>query len=95
MAITRKPKQATPQAVDVEALIRKGGSVAGEAEDAPSDPTAGKATAVILRLPFTLIERVDRAVQSRRIKIPRHTWLLEAIMEKLDREAGEHQKDIY
>jgi hypothetical protein len=32
MAVTKKPKtKATPKNVDVEALIRKGGSVASEA----------------------------------------------------------------
>jgi hypothetical protein len=95
MAVTRKPKkthEAVP-AVDVEALIRKGGSVAGEGESAAADPAAGKAASVILRLPPDVIARVDRAVQSRRVKIPRHTWLLEAVVEKLDREAVTHQQD--
>lgn len=86
MAVTRKPaKQAEPQAVDVEALIRKGGSVAGEAEGG-SGGQASKAASVILRIPADVMERIDEAVQARRIKTPRHTWLLEAIMEKLDRE---------
>ncbi len=84
MAVTRKPaKKPAPQAVDVEALILKGGSVAGEAEVAGQ---TGKAASVVLRIPADVMERVDRAVQARRIKTPRHTWLLEAIMEKLDRE---------
>ena len=87
MAVTRKPaKKPAPQAVDVEALILKGGSVAGEAEAAGK---TGKAASVVLRIPADVMERVDRAVQARRIKTPRHTWLLEAIMEKLDREQAD------
>ncbi len=87
MAVTRKPaKKPTPQAVDVEALILKGGSVAGEAEAAGQ---TGKAASVVLRIPADVMERVDQAVQSRRIKTPRHTWLLEAIVEKLDREQAD------
>jgi hypothetical protein len=35
------------------------------------------------------MERIDHAVQARRIKTPRHTWLLEAIIEKLDREQAD------
>jgi hypothetical protein len=95
MAVTRKPKK-TPEAVpavDVDALIRKGGSVAGEGESAAPEPAAGKAAPVILRIPPEVIQRVDQAVQARRVKIPRHTWLLEAVMEKLDREVATNQND--
>jgi hypothetical protein len=85
MAITRKPaKPVEPQAVDVDALIRKGGSVAAEAE-----ADANKAASVVLRIPAETLARIDQAVQARRVKTPRHTWLLEAVMEKLDREAAE------
>ncbi len=49
---------------------------------------------VSLRIPADILERVDAAVQNRRIRIPRHTWLLEALVEKLEREAphcrGDH-----
>lgn len=86
MAITRKPaKKPEPQAVDVEALIRKGGSVAGEAEAGGQDQP-GKVASVVLRIPSDVMGRLDQAVQARSIKTPRHTWLLEAIVEKLDRE---------
>jgi len=85
MPITRKPaRPAEPRAVDVDALIRKGGSVAAEAADG-----ADKATPVVLRIPAAALALVDQAVQARRVKTPRHTWLLEAVMEKLDREAAE------
>jgi hypothetical protein len=83
MAITRKPKQSSGagKSVDVEALINKGGSVAGK------NGGQGKDTVpVILRVPEDILQKVDASVQARRIKTPRHTWLLEAILEKLERE---------
>lgn len=82
MAITKKPKQKlqVTENVDVEALIRKGGSVAGDAEPAE------KITPLVLRLPPDVLGQVDEAVKARRLKTPRHTWLLEAVLEKLDRE---------
>lgn len=84
MAISRKPKQSSSTAtkhIDVEALIKKGGSVAGKnGEEKSTVP-------VILRVPEDILEKVDASVQARRIKTPRHTWLLEAILEKLERES--------
>lgn len=85
MAITRKPKQssgAVPKTVDVDALISKGGSVAGKNAGQGKD-----AVPVILRLPEDILQKVDASVQARRIKTPRHTWLLEAVLEKLERES--------
>jgi hypothetical protein len=84
MAISRKPRQSSSVAekpVDVDALIKKGGSVAGKnGEDKSTVP-------VILRVPEDILEKVDASVQARRIKTPRHTWLLEAVLEKLERES--------
>jgi hypothetical protein len=85
MAISRKPKQSSSAAarhVDVDALIKKGGSVAGKnGEEKSTVP-------VILRVPEDILEKVDASVQARRIKTPRHTWLLEAVLEKLERESA-------
>ena len=39
-----------------------------------------------LRLPSHVKREVDLAVAARVVQIPRHTWLEEAIIEKLDRE---------
>ena len=88
MAISRKP-QSQPNgtsvpAVDVEALINKGGTVAAPPEPAPADRTA----TVNLRIPVSLIDQIDRELRSRPIKTPRHTWLLEAVVEKLGRESA-------
>lgn len=43
---------------------------------------------VVLRLPEKLLNELDAAVEQRSVRIPRHTWLLEAIAEKLEREQG-------
>jgi len=42
--------------------------------------------AVTVRVPSQALERVDAAVRKRVSKIPRHSWLLEAIYEKLEKE---------
>jgi hypothetical protein len=87
MTVIRRPKPApvaTAAPVDVDTLISKGGSVAR----AGAEPAAPAKTApVVLRLPPDVLTRVDRAVEARRVKVPRHTWLMEAVIEKLEREA--------
>ena len=44
---------------------------------------------VVLRVPAQLLARLDRAVDQRSVRVPRHTWILEAIAEKLARELPE------
>jgi hypothetical protein len=83
MAVARRPT-ARPS-VDVDELIGKGGSVPSEAQSVPESEN----TAVPLRLPRALLSRVDRAVAKQPIKVPRNTWLLHAIMEKLERDGIE------
>ena len=83
MAIARKPKAQSQPDAEVEALIRKGGSVARQE---PSRPKKRNLTPVLLRLPPDLVEQIDARLASRLIKIPRTQWILEAIHEKL----GDH-----
>lgn len=88
MAITRKPKSpalTSSAGVDVDALINKGGSVA--TASAPPAAPSDKPVSVVLRVPAEVLERVDRSVEARAVKVPRHTWLMEAVIEKLAREA--------
>lgn len=94
MAITRKPKpqSQTEPNVDVEALILRGGSVAAEAAQAGKPAREAKPAAVVLRIPPDLLDGIEQARRTRPVKIPRHTWLLEAIVEKLQREAPEGEK---
>jgi hypothetical protein len=45
---------------------------------------AASGTNVVLRFPTDLLQQVDQAVASRMPRIPRNTWLLEAVHAKLD-----------
>ena len=83
MAVSRKPvPSSTPLPVDVDALIRKGGSVR---EDESASSSARKNIPVTLRIPRGLLKQVDESLKTRTVPIPRHTWLLEAVHEKLAR----------
>ena len=90
MSITRKPQPTgsgdEPPKVDIDYLISKGGSVPNP------EPAAGtgklKVTSVILRIPGEIGQRLDQALRARPVRLPRHTWILEAIVEKLDRESN-------
>lgn len=42
--------------------------------------------AITVRVPEGTLERIDALVHGRQTRIPRHSWLLEAIYEKLDKE---------
>ena len=82
MSIARKPKSKPPVSERaISAVIEKGGSV-------PSEKNAkGKTEQTVnIRLREDILSEIDLSVSSRRIKISRHTWLMEAIIEKLDRE---------
>jgi len=64
----------------VRAIIEKGGSTAA----AHDNPDTVKN--VQLRLPLGMITRIDTVRGLRTVKPPRHLWLLEAVLEKLERE---------
>jgi hypothetical protein len=83
MAITRKPAPVRPAPpVDVEDLINRGGSAPVRGEE----PETDQIVPVILRLPSSMLRSIDKSVKNRPVRIPRHTWLLEAVHEKLSRE---------
>jgi len=82
MAVTRKPR-VVPES-EIEALIAKGGSVAASAP--PAAPPAPGVKMVPVRIEAGLLARIDPAVQAQPIKIPRNTWVLQAILEKLARD---------
>ena len=91
MVLRRKPQSESnksPSADErrVEALIEKGGSVAPDHEGGKGI----RPQLVQLRLPRSLVQRIDRARKHRIVAPSRHTWLLEALLEKLETE--EHQK---
>lgn len=81
MAVTRKPsnKADVSEAV-INAIIEKGGSVAQDKTD------VGKKN-LQLRLESDLINQIDEIREKRTIPPSRHTWILEAIYEKLQKES--------
>jgi hypothetical protein len=82
MAITRKPRAKGESAdVDVDALINKGGTPPTQNGDLEQGTTA-----VVLRLPSDMLKQINACVKARPVRIPRHTWLIEAVHEKLSRE---------
>jgi hypothetical protein len=81
MTVRRAPAQ--PLDRKTEEFINQGGSTAATIKPEPSS----KAEATVnVRLPVDVLAQVDEIVKQRRARIPRHSWLLEAIYEKLDRE---------
>ena len=86
MAIARKPKKTEAGSdVDVDALINKGGSVAQINKPVPDMPLPAEKQ-VALRIPVNILGGIDSSLKKRTVRIPRHTWILEAIAEKLERE---------
>ena len=82
MSISKKPK--TKSEAEVQALIKKGGSPAHSIEG--SKKNKKNIVSVTLRLPHEFSDRIESVLEKRALKIPRHTWLLEAVIEKLERE---------
>ncbi|WP_084798650.1 hypothetical protein [Pleomorphomonas koreensis] len=85
MPVTGKPnRQAAekPSEKAIEAFISKGGSVASE--------VAPKAKYVQHPLKFpadgTLFGRMESVRKAGTVQLPRNTWILQAIAEKLERE---------
>ena len=82
----RRPKvekQDTQPTLDkrvVKAVIEKGGSVSA------SSVTSDKPKNVQLRLLPNIIQRIDLSRKRRIVAPTRHAWLLEAVLEKLERE---------
>jgi hypothetical protein len=87
--ITRKPgshhtSAPPPSEAEIEALIHQGLSRPADPPETSRDEAEQQ---VVLRLPRALLQRVDVAVKQRPLKTPRHRWLMEAILEKLERES--------
>lgn len=82
MAIARRPQPSEKQTKEqnINALISKGGSVA-ESNDKESGDKP-----ILIRIPAEVLKKIDEIVSAKKIKTPRHTWLLEAIFEKLERD---------
>jgi predicted HicB family RNase H-like nuclease len=66
---------------DIDAVINRGGSSATSQED-----NQEKERVFNLRVPESLVAKVDALRKRRTGKISRNTWILEAIEDKVERE---------
>ena len=86
MALSARPPKspaAPAPAAKVEQFISKGGTVAVEPN------AAGKGAQHPLKFPDTnLFERLERTRKAGAVPLPRNTWILQAIAEKLDRDGA-------
>lgn len=48
--------------------------------------TEEEVAALTVRVPRTLVSDIDHERKARAVRVPRNTWILEAVVEKLDRE---------
>jgi hypothetical protein len=87
MAISRKPaRQSSNPGTDekkVLEVIERGGSVPGEDENQGEDEGLHAFT---LRMESDLVRQVDEAVKSHRLIRSRNMWIVNAIIEQLERE---------
>ena len=65
------------------ALIKKGGRSARPLDD-EADQIQEKR--ISLRIPENIAERIKYAAKARPVPLPSHTWILEAVLEKLKKE---------
>jgi len=86
MAITRKPQSKAAPSVDIDALINKGGTIAQAGQGTPDAEQESDTSAFTLRVPKALLRDVDAHLKKKPIKTQRQYWILEAVMEKLERE---------
>jgi len=80
MVMAEKSVLRRPQDIDV--VINRGGSSAGSQED-----NQEKERIFNLRVPESLVAKVDALRKRRTGKISRNTWILEAIEDKVARES--------
>lgn len=90
MTITKKPQlvESPLPEKDISALIEKGGSTAKGPSGRERKHPETKPQFIQLRLERDLLGQIDALIHQRKVKIPRHTWILEALYEKLEREGN-------
>ena len=86
MAIARKPRASNriEPAINIDALIAKGGSIG---ETAPE--TRRTTVSFTLRVPSDILTAVDQKIRQAPYKVPRQQWIMEAVMQRLEKETSE------
>lgn len=83
MALSKKLKKEDNIAV-IESLILKGGTSGADALEAEN---AGGFKRVQMRIPLQELRQIDQLVSKRPGNLARHTWIMEAIADKLKRDS--------
>jgi hypothetical protein len=78
MAVRSKPQSKQPNDQRINALIDKGGTVPSETDG------KSKLMLVQLRLSPDTIQRIDKSRKKRTVPPSRHSWILEALLDKLN-----------
>ena len=76
-SVSRRPQ-------DIDAVINRGGSSSAASQE---DDHMEKERIFNLRVPESLVAKVDALRKLRTGKISRNTWILEAIADKIERES--------
>lgn len=82
MALSPKLKKDQVPEKTIEELILKGGS-SGERTSETNEHSEDSIKRVQLRLPTQILEKIDALIKERPGRVSRHTWIMEAIAEKL------------
>jgi|GEM_PF-601772 hypothetical protein len=86
MALSKKIKKEDETSnFSVENLILKGGTSGGETSEINNQ--SQKIKRMQLRLPVHKIAEIDNLVNKRPGNLPRHTWIMEAIEEKIQKDS--------
>ena len=75
-SVSRRPQ-------DIDAVINRGGSSSAASQEDQSE----RERIFNLRVPESLVAKVDALRKLRTGKISRNTWILEAIADKIERES--------
>lgn len=83
--MTLSAKLKTKSSISEEDLILKGGS-SGKSKEQVLDVGDQGVKRVQLRIPQQYLDRIGSLLDNRAGNVSRHTWLIEAIVEKLGKE---------
>jgi hypothetical protein len=86
MAVRRPPVSNPVPSEQDEALDSRMEAFINRGMQAQTVSRPGKPIKVLLSIPADLGIRIEAAMAKRKIRIPRNTWLLEAIVDKLEKE---------
>ncbi len=87
MALARRPAMPAPKSeAEIEALISKGGTPPANSRSRRDNGERDEIP-LKLRVPPKLLRHIDEPVLRRAVRIPRHSWLIEALVEKVERDA--------